>query len=197
MNRKTLSVILGGALVGAVVVGVGISHAATPVTTKTTPKPAVVTQTAVSKVKISQDEAAKIALKAHKDGKITNIQRVKLMYTVHLQTPQGNVTMKIGANTGRILGDVLEKAPVAPKAPVVDTKNEKAKTDDVKTGDIKTNDTKTTDTKTTEIKPNDTKTDTKTDAKANDTKTSDTKAPATKTTDTTNTTTGSASTDKK
>lgn len=55
--------------------------------------------------KISQEQATQTALKAHPNAKLANIKLQGKAYIIHLTSDSGNYTLKIGANTGRILKD--------------------------------------------------------------------------------------------
>jgi hypothetical protein len=71
--------------------------------------------TTVSKLKLTQDDATKIALNAHKDAKFVSAQRSGKVYIVKISTANGNRTLNIGGNTGKILKDAADVAPAAAK----------------------------------------------------------------------------------
>lgn len=108
-------------LVLGLTLAVGISYGAVYAAdiTKPVDKSAKAPVTTAVKVKLSQDAVTKIALAAHKDAKILDVQLNKNVYTVKISTAKGNRTLLIGGNTGRILKDTANVAPVT--APVVKT----------------------------------------------------------------------------
>jgi len=58
--------------------------------------------------KISWKQAINIALNAHKNAKILAVKLQENIYIIHLKTVFGKRTVKVGANTGRILYDKLD-----------------------------------------------------------------------------------------
>lgn len=101
------------------VVGISVGAVYAADTTKPVDKSAKVPVTAVAKVKLSQDDVTKIALAAHKDAKVLDVQLSKNVYTVKISTIKGNRVLLIGGNTGKILKDTADAAPAA--APVAKT----------------------------------------------------------------------------
>jgi uncharacterized membrane protein YkoI len=65
--------------------------------------------------KISQDQASQIATKAHQGTQLIDIKLTGKVYIVHLSSDAGRYTLKIGANTGKILKDKLSKTATAKK----------------------------------------------------------------------------------
>lgn len=58
--------------------------------------------------RISRDQAINIALNAHKRAMVLSVELYRSIYTIRLKTFLGKRTVKIGANTGRILYDKLD-----------------------------------------------------------------------------------------
>ena len=81
--------------------------------------------TATVKLKLTQDDATKIALNAHKDAKVISIQLSGKIYIVKLSDATGNRTLNIGGNTGKILKDFSDAAPAAAKPATTATKTAK------------------------------------------------------------------------
>ncbi len=104
-SRKLLIVSLAVALV--------ISAGAVFAAGNTKPAKAPVSTTA--KLKLTQDDATKIALNAHKDAKVISVQLSGKIYILKLSEANGNRTLKIGGNSGKILKDVGDAAPAAAK----------------------------------------------------------------------------------
>jgi uncharacterized membrane protein YkoI len=115
MNRnfKTL------ALTAAAIMTLGVasvSFAATNPAASTAPAAAKVkattttAKTAAKGPKISQDQATQIALKAHSGATVASTKLVGKAYVIKLTSSTNNYTLKVGANTGRILKDKATKA---------------------------------------------------------------------------------------
>ena len=95
------------------VVGISVGAVYAADTTKPVGKPTIAAPvTAIAKVKLSQEDVTKIAIAAHKDAKVLDVQLNKNVYTVKISTTKGNRTLLIGGNTGKILKDVVDVAPV-------------------------------------------------------------------------------------
>jgi hypothetical protein len=60
--------------------------------------------------KISRAQAVNIALNAHKRSQVLSVVLYQSVYTIRLKTFWGKRTVKVGANTGRILYDRLDWA---------------------------------------------------------------------------------------
>jgi uncharacterized membrane protein YkoI len=58
--------------------------------------------------RISPSQAVNIALNAHKKAIVLSVKRYQSTYTIRLKTFWGKRTVKVGANTGRILYDRLD-----------------------------------------------------------------------------------------
>lgn len=58
--------------------------------------------------RISRDQAVNIALNDHKRAIVLSVKRYRNVYTIRLKTFWGKRTVKVGANTGRILYDRLD-----------------------------------------------------------------------------------------
>lgn len=58
--------------------------------------------------RIGRDQAINIALNAHKRAMVLSVELYRSIYTIRLKTFLGKRTVKIGANTGRILYDKLD-----------------------------------------------------------------------------------------
>lgn len=111
MKNSMKLLVLG--LTFAVTISVGAVYAAdTAKPVDKSVKATTTTATAV-KVKLSQDDVTKIALTAHKDAKVLDVQLAKNVYTVKISTAKGNRTLLIGGNTGKILKDTVDAAPAS------------------------------------------------------------------------------------
>jgi hypothetical protein len=95
--------------------------------TKPAAKPAAKAPvTATAKLKLTQDDATKAALAAHKDAKVLSVQLTGKVYIVKISTASGNRTLNIGGNTGKILKDAADAAPVAAKTATTTTSTQAA-----------------------------------------------------------------------
>lgn len=118
--KKNTKLVIPGLVLALALGGYSLVNAAAKTTAPAATKPAAAasTQTAVKSAqptpKISQDEASKIALKAHKGAKVTDIKLVvengKPFYIVKLETAKGGRELKIGGNSGKIFRDKLTAA---------------------------------------------------------------------------------------
>jgi hypothetical protein len=121
MKKSTKFLVLGLAL--AVVISVGVVFAAdkttttTTTATKTADKSTTTATTTVATVKLTQDDVTKIVVKAYADAKVVDVKLNGKIYIVKIQTAKGNRTLQIGGNTGKILKDTADVAPVASPAP--------------------------------------------------------------------------------
>ncbi len=79
-------------------------------------KPAKAPVSITAKLKLTQGDATQIALNAHKDAKVINVQLSGKIYIVKLSEANGNRTLKIGGNSGKILKDVGDAVPAAAKS---------------------------------------------------------------------------------
>jgi hypothetical protein len=116
MKKSTKLLVLGLAL--AVVISVGVVFAAdkTTTTTTATKTSATAATTTVATVKLTQDDVTKIVVKAYADAKVVDVKLTGKIYFVKIQTAKGNRTLQIGGNSGKVLKDTADAAPVA--APV-------------------------------------------------------------------------------
>ena len=119
MKKSTKVLVLGLAL--AVVISVGVVFAAdkttttttTTTATKTADKSTTAATTTVATVKLTQDDVTKIVVKAYADAKVVDVKLNGKIYIVKIQTAKGNRTLQIGGNTGKIIKDTADVAPVA------------------------------------------------------------------------------------
>ena len=106
-----------------VVLAIAMVISATAVFAADNTKPAAKTPaTATAKLKLTQDDATKVALTAHKDAKVLSVQLTGKVYVVKISTANGNRTLNIGGNTGKILKDAADAAPAAAKTATTATK---------------------------------------------------------------------------
>jgi hypothetical protein len=84
--------------------------------------------TATASVKLSQNDATKVALNAHKDAKLLSAQLNGKVYIVKISTASGNRTLNIGGNTGKILKDVADAVPATKAATTTAAKTTTAAT---------------------------------------------------------------------
>lgn len=130
MNRNFKNLVLTAAAIMAIGTA-SVSFAATDpaasakpdgtqtkkVTTTTTSKTTTVKTVATQKTpKVSQDQATQIALKAHQGATLASIKLVGKVYLVKLTSDQASYSLKVGANTGRIIKDKTIKNAAAKPA---------------------------------------------------------------------------------
>lgn len=126
-NKK---MVIPGLVLTLALGGFTLVHAATNATAATAPKPTAATAATTAsstkpapkqvkpaaqpQAKLSQDQATKIALAAHKGAKLVEIKLViengKPFYLAKLGTSKGSRELKIGGNSGKIFKDTLTAA---------------------------------------------------------------------------------------
>jgi uncharacterized membrane protein YkoI len=109
MKNSMKLLVLGLTVVVAISVGAVYAADTTKPATKSTTAPV----TATVKVKLSQADVTKIVVAAYKDAKVLDVQLNQNTYTVKISTAKGNRTLLIGGNSGKILKDTADVAPVA------------------------------------------------------------------------------------
>ena len=67
--------------------------------------------------KISQDQAVKIALAAHKGATLIKAKLVGKIYEVRIQTPKAKRLVQVGSKSGKILSDTLVKEATSQSKP--------------------------------------------------------------------------------
>ncbi len=91
--------------------------ATTAKTTATAAKaPAAAPAATTTAPKFSQDDATKIALKAHQGSTLISVQLVGKIYQVTIQTPKAKHLVQVGSKSGKILKDTILAASTQKKA---------------------------------------------------------------------------------